>query len=114
MSPHSTVNSARIFYAVFGTATVAAFLVRVRLGMSENPAPAHNTVGAVLLSRMSGLAHFAFSASETVLSLLLRIALAPVNVTLSAMEFVFRTAFAAIDGAGIILHLAPLLLLHAI
>jgi hypothetical protein len=112
MSPHSTVNSARIFYAVFGTATVAAFLIRVRTGLNESISPGAKPVGPEVLSRLAGLVHSVVSIGEGALSLLFRIALAPVNLVFSAAEFVFRAAFAGIESAATILHLAQLYLLH--
>ena len=114
MSPLSTAISARIFYAVFGTATVGAFLIRVRTGMNENLAPATKPVGPEVLSRLSGLVHSVMSIGEGALSLLFRIALAPVNLVFSAAEFAFRTAFAGIEGAVTVLHVAQIYLLHAI
>jgi hypothetical protein len=112
MSPHSTVKSARSFYAVFGSATVAMFLIRLRSGMNENPAPETKPVGPEILSRLVGLVHSVISAGDGALSLLFRVALAPVNVVFSAAEFVFRSAFAGIESAATIVHLAPLYLLH--
>ena len=114
MSPHSTAKSARIFYGVFGTATLAAFLVRIRAGMIENPTPAAGAVGPELLSRLATLVHSVVVAGDNALSLLFRIALAPVNVVFSAAEFVFRSAFVGIEGVATIVHLAPLYLLHTI
>jgi hypothetical protein len=114
MSPHSTAKSARIFYAVFGTATVAAFLIRVRTGINENPSPGAKPVGPEVLSRLVGLVHSVMLVGEGALSLLFRIALAPANLVFSAGEFVFRTAFAGIEGAVTILHVAQIYLLHAI
>ena len=114
MSPHSTMKSARSFYAVFGTATVAMFLIRLRSGMSENPAPEAKPVGPELLSRLAGLVHSVVSVGDGALSFLFRIALAPVNVVFSAAEFVFRSAFVGIEGVATIVHLAPLYLLHTI
>src|SRR5205085_11847751 len=105
MSPHSTAKSARLFYAVFGTATVAAFLVRVRSGMNEDSLPGTRPVGPEVLSRLVGLVHSAVAVGDSVLSLLFRIALAPVNLVFSGTEFVFRTAFAGIETAATILHL---------
>jgi hypothetical protein len=114
MSPHSTVKSARIFYAVFGTATLAAFLIRVRLGMNENPAPGSKPVGPEVLSRLAGLVHSVISVGDGALSLLLRVALAPANLVVSTGETVFRAAFAGGEGAATILHVAQIYLLHAI
>ena len=114
MSPHSTARSARIFYAVFGTATVAAFLIRVRTGTSENAAPDAKPVGPEVLSGLAGLLRSAIAVGDSALSLLLHIAVAPANLVFSAAEFVFRTAFAGIETAAAILHLAPLYLLHSI
>jgi hypothetical protein len=88
------------------------FLIRLRSGMNENPAPEAKPVGPELLSRLVGLVHSVVSVGDGALSFLFRIALAPVNLVFSATEFVFRTAFAGIESVVTILHLVPLYLLY--
>jgi hypothetical protein len=53
--------------------------------------------------------HAAAPVSGGAIALLLHIALAPVNVTISLLEAGFRVAVATIGGA---IHLVPLYLLH--
>jgi|SRR5947209_9893678 len=114
MSPHSTIKTAKSFYAVFGSATVAMFLIRLRAGMNENSVPEAKPVGPEMLSRLTGLVHSVIAVGDSVMSHMLRIALAPAHVVVSSGELAVRTAFGGIESAVTLLHLAPLYLLHAL
>ena len=49
---------------------------------------------------------------DSALSSLFHVAIAPVNLAVSAVESVYGIAATTVEGAGILLHLVPLLL-HA-
>ena len=81
--------------------------------MNENAMPAVKPVGPEVLSRLVGLVHSVIGVGDSALSLLFRVALAPVQIAASTVEFLSRTAVAVFDSAGIFLHAIPLLL-HAL
>jgi hypothetical protein len=93
-----------------GTVSAAGLLSRLKLVVSGN---AGSTIWANLAtelsSRLSGLTHVAAPVGGHAMSLVLHIALAPANTTLSLLATAWRIAFATIADA---LQLAPIYLGH--
>jgi len=95
---------------VIGTVSATGFLSRLSFVVSRNAASTIAADAATeLTSRMSGFVHVAAPIGGHAMSLLLHIALAPANATLSLLAATWRIACAATSDA---LHPALLYLLH--
>ncbi|HLY07190.1 MAG TPA: hypothetical protein VKR31_15700 [Rhizomicrobium sp.] len=109
-------KSASIF-ALPAAATTAAILLLLRhrqiTGVSS-PGSGVTIAGAELLVRASAIVHAILSIGAQGLSLLLRIATAPLLLALTTLEAELRFAASAADGIGSFLQHAALTLLSMI
>ena len=102
-------------YPVLITAATAAFLLRGReIAGGASPGSGVTIAGVEMVSRISALMHFFVSTGERAVSLLLRVAIAPVHLAFATLQSEFAFAFAAVDGLGSVLHSASFYLLHMV
>lgn len=103
------------FFAYPAIVAVTLFLLRNRqITEGGSPGSGVTIAGAELLMRISAIVHAAAFASAQGLSLLLRIASAPLILAGTTLQAEFRLAFGAIDGASAFLQHAALSVMHVL
>ena len=107
-------NKLGLRFPVLITAATAAFLLRGReITSSASPGSGVTIVGVELVSRVSALAHLFVSTGEGAFSLLLRVAVAPVQLAFVALQSESAFAYSTIGSLWSALHSVSLYVLHA-
>jgi hypothetical protein len=102
-------------YPVLITAATAAFLLRGReIAGGTSPGSGVTIAGVEMISRISALVQFFVSTGERAVSLLLRVAVAPVHFAFATLQSEFAFAFGAVGSLESVLHSASLYLLHMV